>query len=164
MYAKWIVTIEYALTRVEIIRSFFRSLASSPKFLVRVLVYCVVLGLIPVAFTAGYSRSFTSSDAVLVVAWAAGAFAFITLWLVVRGKTSMRTLTTSPEGISTKIGSLTGQVPWNKVKLIADTGQHILIVGASGNAFLIPTRAFAGPEQKAQFITQADSWRNAKPK
>jgi hypothetical protein len=155
------VTIEYALTRIEIVRSYFRSLTASPKFLTRILVYCVVLGLIPATFKAGFPRSLTSSDALLVVAWAAGAFAFFPLWLFARGKTSVRTLTTSPDGISTQIGSLKGQIPWNKIKLIADTGEHVLIVGRTGNAFFIPGRAFEGPDQKAGFLSQVDLWRNA---
>lgn len=157
------MTIEYALTRGEIVHSYFRSLARSPKFLVRILVYCVVLGVIPVAFQTGFYRSLTSSDALLTLAWALAAFAVVPLWLLVRGKTSVRTITTSSEGISTKIGSLTGQIPWKKVKLIEDKRQHVLIMSASGNAFFIPARAFAQPEQKTQFVTHADTWRKAKP-
>ena len=157
------MTIEYALTRGEIVQSYFRSLASSPKFLVRILVYCIVLGVIPLAFQTGFSRSLTSSDALFALAWAAAAFAVVPLWLLFRGKTGVRTLTISSDGISTKIGSLTGQIPWKKVKLIEDKGRHVLIMSASGNAFFIPARAFVQTEQKTQFVAEADTWRKTNP-
>jgi hypothetical protein len=92
----------------------------------------------------------------------AGAFGFMPLWLFIRGKTNVRTLTTAPEGISTEIGPLKGQTPWNKVKLVPDMGRHVLIVVATGNAYVIPSSAFEGPDQQAQFVAQIDHWRSTK--
>ncbi len=83
------------------------------------------------------------------------------LWLYIRGKTDERTLTVSPDGISTEIGSLRGQIPWSKVKLVNDTSSHVLIVGATGNAFLIPARAFQDSYQRSQFLMQIGHWRGA---
>ena len=91
-----------------------------------------------------------------------GAFVFMPLWLFIRGKTDERMLTISPEGIATEIGSLKGQLPWSKIKLVTETSRHhVLIVGASGNAFFIPSRAFEAPGQQAEFMTQISRWRNA---
>ena len=64
----------------------------------------------------------------------------------------------SPQGISTEIGSRKGEVPWGKVRLVENAGRHVLIVGATGNAFLIPGRAFGGPEQQAQFVQEVNSF------
>jgi hypothetical protein len=57
---------------------------------------------------------------------------------------------------------MTGEIPWSKVRLVTDAGNHVLIVGTTGNAFTIPGRAFQGPEQKAQFIDRIDSWRSVR--
>jgi YcxB-like protein len=153
------MTIQYALTRGEIVRSYFRSLGSSPKFLSMILIYSVGLGLLSLAISGAFSRSLTTGDAIGAVACAAGAFLFMPLWLFVRGKTDKRTFSISAQGISTEIGSRKGAVPWGKVRLVENAGRHVLIVGATGNAFLIPTRAFNGPEQQAQFVQEIANWR-----
>jgi YcxB-like protein len=156
------MTIKYKLTRAEIVRSFFRSLGSSPRFLAIILIYSAALGVFALVTRGAFSRSLTTRDAVIALSWTAGALVFMPLWLYIRGKTDERTLTVSPEGISTEIGSLRGQLPWSKVKLVNDTGSHVLIVGATGNAFFIPGRAFQGPDQRAQFLAQMDHWRKAR--
>ena len=155
------MTIKYALTRAEIARSFFRSLASSPKFLAMILIYSVALGIFSLAARGALSRSLARQDVITALAWMVGAFLFMPLWLFIRGKTNERTLTISPEGIATAIGSLKGQLPWSKIKLVTETNRHVLIVGATGNAFFIPSRAFEAPGQQVEFMTQIGRWRNA---
>ncbi len=155
------MTIKYALTRIEIFRSFLRSLQSSPKFLAMILIYLAAMAVFAVATRGAFSRSLTGRDLTVAIAWTAGAVVSMLLWLFIRGKTDERTLTASPEGISTQIGSLKGQIPWSKVKLVTQTSRHVLIVGATGNAFFIPSRAFEGPDQQTQFMTQIDHWRRA---
>jgi hypothetical protein len=78
--------------------------------------------------------------------------------LFIRGKTATRSLTVSPEGITTEIGRLKAQLPWSKIKIIQSTADSILISGATGNAFFIPTRAFASPEQKEEFVAKTLAW------
>jgi len=156
------MTIKYALTRVEIVRSFFQSLGRSPKFLAMILIYSAALAVFSLATRGVFSRPLALRDVMVALAWMAGAFVFMPLWLFIRGKTDERTLTVSREGISTEIGSHRGHVPWKKVKLVTDTRRHVLIVSATGNAFLIPTRAFQGSEQQAQFMKAIDHWRDAR--
>jgi hypothetical protein len=155
------MTIKYALTRIEILRSFLRSLQSSPKFLAMILIYLAALNLFTLATRGAFSRSLTGRDVTVALAWMAGALIFMLLWLFTRGKTDERTLTVSTDGISTQIGSLRGQIPWSKVKLVAQTSRQVLIVGATGNAFFMPSRAFQGPNQQTEFMTQIDHWRHA---
>jgi hypothetical protein len=80
------VTITYALTRTEIIQSYFKSLASSRKFLTMILIYSVVLGLLPLVFSGGLSRPLQAHDLFISIAWMVGAFAFMPIWLFLRGK------------------------------------------------------------------------------
>jgi hypothetical protein len=155
------MTIEYALTRVEIVRGFLRSLRSSPRYLVTVLFYAPVMSGIVLAGTGAFSRPLTPRDAVTAVLTAAVFMLFLPVMLFIRGKTSNRSLTVSAEGISTEIGSLKAQIPWRKVKVILETDRYILISRASGSAFFIPSRAFSGPEQKAEFVTKIKHWVSA---
>jgi YcxB-like protein len=127
-----------------------------------VVFYSVALGLLPLLFNGAFSRGVESHDVIVGFAWMVGAFTFMPLWLFLRGKTSERTLTVSQNGISTQIGSMKGEIPWSKVKLVAEADENVLIVGATGNAFFIPGRAFQSPDQKAQFIEQIMSWRGVK--
>jgi len=153
------ITIKYSLTRMEIVRSYFRSLQTAPKFRAIILVYLVGLGLLRLAITGAFSRPLTLRDASGALAWVIGAFLLMPVVFFVRGKTNERTLTVSQDGISTQIGRHKGQVPWSKVRLVRDTGTFILIVGPTGNAFFIPGRAFSGPREHSEFTAQIDRWR-----
>jgi len=156
------VTLRYTLTRIEIVRSYFQSLAASPKFLAMILIYSAAMGVFLLVVRGAFSRPLRLNDVIFALAWMLGVFSFMPLWLFIRGKTSERTLSISANGISTEIGSLKGQVPWGKVKIVTDARQHVLIVGTTGNAFIIPSRAFQGPDQRAQFIEQIQHWRGGK--
>jgi hypothetical protein len=85
---------------------------------------------------------------------------FLPVMLFIRGKTSKRSLTVSSEGMSTEIGSIKGQIPWHKVKVIVGTDRYVLVSRANGNAFFIPSRAFSGPEHQAEFVTKIQGWVN----
>jgi len=103
----------------------------------------------------------TTQDVVIGLAWMVGFFAFLPVMLFLFGKTSLRTLTISPEGITTQIGSLKGEVPWKKVRVVTSTSEHVLVVGTTGNAFFIPVRAFKGAEDLDRFLAQIAEWCNA---
>lgn len=148
------LTIEYALTRREIFRSFLQSIAESSKFRGTILLYSAAIGVLTLLPKAVLSRTLTLKDAATAVAWAIGAFLFIPVGVFIFGKTSKRTLTISPDGISTEIGRLRAEVPWKKVRVVTETPQFVLIVGASGNAFFIPRRAFTGPDHQAYFVAE----------
>ena len=105
------MTIKYALTKLEIARSFFRSLGGSPRLLTIVSIYSVGLGLYSLLMRGAFTRSFRADDALFAVASTVGAFLFIPFWVFIRGKTAERTLTVSEKGISTEIGSAKGEIP-----------------------------------------------------
>jgi hypothetical protein len=153
------MTIKYSLTRAEIVRFFLQGLGKSPRLLAIVLIFVLWPGMFSLINGGAFSRPLTASDIRVTFAWTIAACSIFLFVIFIRSKTEERTLSVSQEGISTEIGSITGQVPWNKVKVITDAGQYVLIVRTNGNAFSIPNRAFSGPEQKQQFITQISRWR-----
>lgn len=154
------MTIEYALTRIEIIQGFFQSLRSSPKYLSTILLYSLGMSGIALISTGAFSRAFAFSDVFTALAGAVGFMILLPLILFIRGKTSTRSVTISSEGISTTIGSLKGQIPWRKIKVISETDRYVLIAGANGNAFFVPSRAFSDAEHKALFLAEIKNWAN----
>ena len=155
------VTIEYALTRTEVVQGFFRSVAASSKYRVTILVYAVGLVAIFLTSNAVFARTFSLRDFLIGLMQGIACLAFIPFWLFLRAKTTMRSLTTSPEGISTQIGSMNVRIPWQKVKVISETPRFVLVSRSNGNAFYIPNRAFTDPDQKTRFVDQLKQWSNA---
>jgi YcxB-like protein len=156
------MTLKYALTRLEILRFFLMSLALSPRLLITVVTLCLFPGIVRLSVQGFMLPSVTVSDLIGDCYWTLWAFPLLLFLITVRGKTSERTLTVSEEGISTSIGSLKGQVSWSKIKTVRETTDYVLIARSSGNAFFVPERAFSGPGQKAQFLSDISRWRNAK--
>jgi hypothetical protein len=155
------LTIEYALTRSEIFRSFLRSMADSPKFRRTILLYSVGFGVINLLLRTIPARSITLMDVTSAAAWAVGLLVFIPLWVFIRGKTTKRTLTISREGISTEIGRHNSQIPWNKISIVTETPRFVLIARANGNALFIPDRAFSGVEHRQHFVAEIKGWMSA---
>jgi hypothetical protein len=155
------LTVEYALTRREIFRSFLQSVIRSPKFFGTILIYSVAIGIMTLLIRAMILRSLTLNDAIIAAAWALGFLIFIPIWTSIRGQTARRTLTVSIKGISTEIGRIKGQVPWDKVRVINDSSQFVLIARTNGNAFFIPHRAFSVPEARSAFVATIRSWMHA---
>ncbi len=156
------MTIEYSLTRTEIVRGYFRGLRTSPKFLSIILLYAAFLAVVILAAWGEFSRPLTISnvvgDAVAFVAIAASFIFLFSVWLFGRAKTSKRSITISPEGISTRIGKLEGETPWRQIKIVSVTDKNVLIARGNGNAYFIPNRAFSSPEEKAEFAEKALNW------
>jgi hypothetical protein len=107
----------------------------------------------------GFPQSLTAGDVIAVFGGMAAELCTVVLWIFIRGKTDERTLCVSEQGIETEIGAINAQIPWRKVGVVRDAGQYVLIARANGNAFFIPSRAFSGPDQKAQFLNEICHWR-----
>lgn len=154
------MTIQDSLTRRENFRGILRGLRASTRFRTTLFLYSAAIAVMVAASGGVFSRGLSVQSLATVFAWALGAFIMILLWTFMRAKTATRTLTVTPHGISTQIGRLKGDVPWEKVKAVTDAGSYVVITRANGNSFLIPARAFAGPDQRAQFLTNIEAWRH----
>jgi YcxB-like protein len=155
------MTIEYALTRTEVVTGFFRSLRSSPRYLAFLVICVLALFIVVPQACEGLAHPFAMRDAGSVVLGLCTTLVLLPLILFVRAKTTMRSLTISPEEISTAMASLNGRVAWSKIKIVQEKESFVLIASTSGNAFLIPNRAFANPEQKTEFVTKSQAWMTA---
>ena|SRR5437667_6749490 len=80
-------------------------------------------------------------------------------WLAKRRtKRDVRVLVIDPEKISTRIGRLSGEVPWRRVASVAVTDEHLFITGRTLNGFAIPTRAFASASDRERFVGLAKQY------
>jgi hypothetical protein len=86
------------------------------------------------------------------------AFLLLLIWVFLRAKTKVRTLSISEQGIQTEIGRIKADYPWTKVKQIKDVGQYLLVVNRAGNAFFIPNRAFTTAQARTEFLELANEW------
>ena len=155
------LSVQYTLTRGEVLRSFLRSVAESPKYRRTMILYSFVIGVSTLLIRVTPLRSATVKDALVALAVSVGILVFIPLWIFVRAKTAQRILTISRDGISTEIGRLRGQIPWDKVKIVKETPQFVLISRSNGNAFFIPQRAFSGSEHQRRFVSALTDWMRA---
>jgi len=89
---------------------------------------------------------------------AAIATPWLPLWPLLRFKPEERWLRIDQVGIETTIGRHQGRRPWSEVASIDDTDGTIYISGRNGNAFVIPTRAFATPLERIAFLDAAMNW------
>ena len=105
------MTIQYSLTRSENVSGFLRGVRTSTRLRTTLFVYSAAIAVIVSAAGGVFSRPLTVQSLATVLAWAVGAFIFMPLWLFIRAKMALRTLTIAPGGISTQIGSLKGDVP-----------------------------------------------------
>ena len=152
------MTIEYALTRSEIVRCYLKSLARSRRLLFTTLAYSAAAGILVLFLRRRPSHPLGEAD-FLVALMAPVIFLVLmplSLWLT--GKTAKRTLTVTPDDISTKIGAMNERIPWRQIKLIQDCGEFILIARKSGNSFFIPNRAFSGNAQRTEFQDLTTLW------
>jgi hypothetical protein len=154
------ISIRYRLSKIEILRSYLHALKHSPRLLLIVLTYCAATGVFVSALRGSFAGPSAIALVVEVFVVALIVFSFSLFLVFALGKTAERILTVSQDGITTQIGSLKGKISWSKVKSVSKVGSEILIVGASGNAFFIPDRAFLGSEHVAEFLHEVARWRS----
>jgi len=156
------ITIEYALTRGEVTRSYFQAIRQSPEYLRRVIMLAAILALLQMCSRALVFRHFGGAEILSAIVVFVVFLVMLPIALFLTAKTDTRALTISPDGISTSIGKKFKQIPWKAVKLVQEASTFILIAGRSGNAFFIPDRAFASPDDRGRFLERIGIWRAEK--
>ena len=152
------MTISYSLTRFEIVRTYLYVIPRSPRILTVVLIISVWPGFVRLSSKEAFSHTLGIGDAFAAFVWMVGTFFLLLLWVFLRAKTKVRTLSISEQGVYTEIGRIKAEYPWTKVKEIKDVGSYILVVNRSGNAFFIPNRAFTDTNQRAEFLQKVNQW------
>jgi hypothetical protein len=155
------MTVCYSLTRAEVVRAFFLSLSKSPRIFAIVFVASALPASLWLWTRQQLFGELRFADTILAVVWMAVFFFLFAFWIFLRAKTEERTLTISGFGIITRMGDLPGEVPWAKVKEVKDSGNYLIVVGTSGNAFFIPLRAFDGVAHRNLFLAEVNRLRES---
>lgn len=94
------------------------------------------------------------SLATLAVPLAIGAapVALLILYPQLRFKPQTRTVTIGTSGITTVVGRKSGRISWKNIRSVTEDRGYVVVQGSSGNAFIIPPRAFETPETRAGFV------------
>ena len=156
------MTINYSLTRFEIVRTFVAVLPQSPRIFTVVFIASAWPGIVLLFSKHEFSSGLSVWDFLAALIFTAVTFFLLLLWVFLRAKTKERTLTISEQGIHSEIGRIKADYPWTKVKQIKDVGQYLLFVSRTGNAFFIPNRAFTSPHARTEFLELANEWRHAR--
>lgn len=77
-----------------------------------------------------------------------------------RTKSDERVLSIDPDGIHTSIGKRSADLPWRRIASVDVTPEYIFITGKNSNGFVIPARAFSGPDERAAFLSAVEAFRN----
>ncbi|MFA6114533.1 MAG: YcxB family protein [Sphingomonas sp.] len=93
----------------------------------------------------------------LAVPMAIGAIpvALLILYPQIRFKPQTRTITIGTSGVTTVVGRKSGRISWKNIRSVTEERGYVVVEGSSGNAFIIPPRAFDTPETQATFVATA---------
>lgn len=104
------------------------------------------------------SHSLTLADWTIALIWGVVFFFAFPLILKLRTKKDKRTLSIQPDKLSTRIGKLSGDVPWTKVDRLYVTDEHIFVIRKNMNGFAIPRRAFGDDTQRGEFVRLCEQY------
>ncbi len=80
------------------------------------------------------------------------SIAWLPLYPLLKFKPQRRTLTVDDEGLRTTIGDRSGAVPWSDFASVAEDDGNVVLTRKSGNAFVVPPRAFESAAMRADFL------------
>jgi len=130
----------------------------SPKLALMFYGLPIAMALVVLAERRSPTHSLTVTDGIIALIWGAALFFLFPLILRFRTKKDKRTLSIQPDRLSTQIGGLSGNVPWEKVDSMHVTDEHIFLIRKNMNGFAIPQRAFLDESQRKEFIRLCEQY------
>jgi len=147
------MTVRYRSSRKEVSEWYWK------KWRERFWLYHVIFFVLIVTVSVGRWPPRSSTDVVrgltLGLLAVIGAMAYPQIMF----KPQDRTLTASEHGIDTEIGKIRRHIEWNEIGRVEDESDVILIIRKrSGNAFIVPGRAFQSPQDRETFYKAIRDW------
>jgi hypothetical protein len=148
------IRIEYSSLRSEVWKFYWRSWRQrwwKTHLLVFVgVTTAVFVGLHRQGFSPSGEGMFACGCGFLSIVW-------MPIFPLVRFKPQTRVLEINAEGISTTIGKLSAQRSWHEIVSITEADGNIILLAKSGNAFIVPPRAFDSETARLAFLEFAKS-------
>jgi hypothetical protein len=150
-------TLRYRSTRAEIWRWYWRAWRAQ-LWKVHVLAAAAAAFICAATFTGPvtltrYLVSFCVTFPIVVL--------FLSLWPQIMFKSKERVLTVGHQGWSTQIGKKSGSRSWAQIASVQSTPNSVVLVSMTGNALIIPSRAFADSASRMQFVQDVQCWHRA---
>jgi hypothetical protein len=147
-------TLTYRSSRVEVLRFYWR-MWHAKFWRLHVFIACVAAATCVNAFD-------RSAGVQSYVMWFCIALPLVTLgfamWPQIKFKPQERKLEVGPDGWSTRIGNQSGSRPWSGVSSVEQKGNTVRILSTTGNALIVPRRAFEDTAQMNRFLEDAQAW------
>ncbi|MBY0582484.1 MAG: YcxB family protein [Sphingomonas sp.] len=142
------IAISYASTRAEVWQYYWR-LWRARLWKTHLLVFMAV-GILTYLMLPIEARSGLSAMGKVGLA-GSSPLIFLILYPMLRFKPQVREVKLDQKGITTSIGRRHGDIPWSDVAAV-DADESSLVIRCSNlNALIVPARAFANPEKRAEF-------------
>jgi hypothetical protein len=152
------MVIEYTATPKDVAALYSHTRKHSLKL--RLICYGLPVGVAAIALLGRLSpgHRLTSADWVIALIWGTVCVFVFPLFLRIRTKKDKRTLSIRPDKLSTRVGTLAGEIPWAKVDSLYVTDEHIFMIGKNMNGFAIRRRAFVDDTQRNEFIRLCEQY------
>jgi YcxB-like protein len=151
------LTVEYALTRAELLRTTMESLRAAPAFRNQIAKLAAIVTGAVFILRAAISRTLSPVDVGVAVACGLGFVVLVPFGIAIRGKTGRRSLSVSRGGMATTIGRISREYSWSAVKAVSASGENVVVALANGNAFFVPRRAFVDVAQRREFVARIEN-------
>jgi YcxB-like protein len=149
------MTVEYTLSRGEVVKGYLYSWKYLPSFRYQMLILALGIGLLVVFERWLLTGGVRASDLRVGMFWGVGLFLFMPIWFALRNKRQRRRLEVSDAGIVMVMGGRTMSVPWSALSTVSDAKEFVIIARRNMNAFYIPKRAFTDDHERARFLESA---------
>lgn len=149
--------LRYTASRADVRALLLHNLRHAQRLQVTLL-YCAALPIVLGALSLLSDHALTASNLVPYVVAGIAAAAFLPLLAIARTKKDERWLEIGPSGLVTTVGTMRGEVPWERIDYVADDGTRVLITGKSMNGFVIPASAFSNAEDRQWFVESITAW------
>jgi PHD/YefM family antitoxin component YafN of YafNO toxin-antitoxin module len=80
------------------------------------------------------------------------SIAWLPLFPLWKFKPQRRTLTVDDDGLRTTVGNQSGEVAWSDFASVTQDGENVVLTRKSGNAFVVPPRAFESAALREEFL------------
>ncbi|MEH3038449.1 MAG: YcxB family protein [Sphingomonas paucimobilis] len=138
------IAISYAATRPEIWNYYWRMWRQG-LWKAHLFVFVIVAVLTYSALPAN------DLSVAAAIAAASVTILFFVLYPQLRYKAETRELILSEDGITTSIGRRRADIPWSDIAAIDADELSFVIQRSNLNALIVPARAFASPDERAEF-------------
>ncbi len=147
-------TLRYRSSRDEVWRAYWRLWRARLWYVHTIFAVAVAFGLSRTEVLRGdiygwVTAAFVAFMLILVISVSASQLLF---------KSAERTLEVGPDGWSTQIGKKTASRKWSELAPVREENGVVIIAGKSGNALLIPSRAFESEAQRRAFMNDVSQW------